>query len=152
MRCYIYTFLACFFVLLNSSCQKKPIEIEGIKSLNVGECINIWQDEVIIDDEETFKSIIEYKSTRGNCFTYELPEIDFTERTVLARKTAVVACDIFYEQQVQADLGRKEYIYTIRMTPAREEECVDTLFSGNWISVPKLPANYNVRFVVEMIE
>lgn len=152
MRFLIYSLITLCLVFTNSACEKKPIDIEGVELLKIGDCIDIWQDEVIIDDEDTFESSIEHKNDRGGCFNYELPTIDFTERTVLGKKTALVACDVFYEQDVKADLKNKEYIYTIRITPSIGEECTDTIYSGNWISVPKLPANYNVRFELDMPE
>ena len=137
--------LVLAFVCLVISCAKSnDIAITDLQPLEMPDCFNPKQFEVVIDDVPTYNSLIEI-----TCQGQQLPYIKFGQQTLLGNQTSVAGCTAFYTRTLTADSEAKLYIYHI--TVNAEGSCEKILSHKNWVLVPKLPEGYTVKFEVEYL-
>ena len=72
---------------------------------------------------------------------------DFSKRTIIGNGVNGGGCSSKIEKNVRRNDATKEYIYTIKATWCGN--CEMAIGSYEWISVPKIPADYTIKFNVE---
>ena len=103
--------------------------------------------EFVINSEEEYLKLLEYRSLNPRCENFELLEIDFSKKTLLGKYAEGVGCSINFEREVKRDETRKKIVYSIEVV---EEGLCEMLGSSmNWILIPKVPPGYSVDFEVE---
>lgn len=103
--------------------------------------------EFVINSEEEYLKLLEYRSLNPRCENFELLEIDFSKKTLLGKYAEGVGCSINFEREVRRDETRKKIVYSIEVV---EEGLCEMLGSSmNWILIPKVPPGYSVDFEVE---
>ncbi len=134
-----------------SSCTKNLVEIEGISLLNIDmACFSFIDSQFIINDDTAYTVLLDYLKDSIACENYQLPPIDFTERSLLGKYTSGTGCTAFYWRYVYADLESQNYLYEI--TADIDSFSCDPYVeksSYNFIIVPKIPADYGVIFDVQ---
>jgi len=119
--------------------------IEMIDS-NLIHCLGVGkpQKEYVINDDSTYQSLLSLKLSVDFCANYSLPNIDFTQRTVLGKYRDGGGCKIEFIRKVCKNESKKIIKY---VTKVKEEGGCDMLgYSMNWIVVPKIPKGYNIVF------
>ena len=146
---YLLPLLAAI-MLGSASCSKNElIKIEGLQEITFEDCLVINQSEYVIKEDLDYKELVNDTSTsRPGCEDFQLPYIDFVERSLLGRFTQVQGCNVSYIRELYADPDAEMYEYRIRIQVSGN--CQNELSNMNWISVPKLPDNYGVRYKVEI--
>ncbi len=110
---------------------------------------NTEKDEFVIREEDAFKAYVDsirIYPVNQNCDTASLPEIDFTEYTLLGKYTSGGGCDVKYERKVYKDEINKRIIYEIDVKYIGL--CDMLITSKNWVLIPKMPENYTFEFRV----
>ena len=103
--------------------------------------------EFVINSEEEYLELLEYRSLNPRCENFELLEIDFTKNTLLGKYAEGVGCSIDFEREVKRNETGKKIIYSIEVV---EEGLCEMLGSSmNWILIPKVSSDYSVEFEVE---
>lgn len=140
---FLFPVLLIFF----TACSSDDIEIDGITTITIENCFQINEEEIIINDKETYeKMLANIDNSHPTCRNYELPNINFAEKTLLGKLTTIKGCQVFYTREVTANTDKKAYVYTIDVV--RQGSCDSTWVNYNWITVPKLPSQYTVQFQV----
>ena len=132
-----------------TSCGKHLIVIEEVSDIPISDCALFSQTEHIVNDSAAYAALLLEMWQTPECENIStLPPIDFGEKTVMGKLTSVQnACSVSYQHAVFADSDAKQYIYRITALP--EGDCPSNHSSMNWISIPKLPADYSVVYEVE---
>ncbi len=150
---------ACTSVPLYQTATKVPYEEISLRCVYTG-----GKYEKVINTKEEYQQILDQKlidqqreeyrriNTRPDptffgCVDYVLPPIDFSQRTLLGNGWGGVGCKQKVEKQVLRDNEKKEYIFTINAATCGMCEMV--LGSYEWVSVPKIPSDYTIKFNVE---
>ena len=137
--------LITLFLLAN--CQKSEIFVNGLEEIDLGSCIEFSDYHYVIDSEENYLNLLtDLRTDSADCKTYLLPPIDFSEKTLIGFFTKGVGCTIFYTREVLLAPEREAYIYKVVVN--QQGSCRDPFPEMNWITVPKLPENYEVIFDV----
>ena len=147
----LHTFISVgifIFFFLQTACDKAGlIRIDGVEFLGLEECWQFDFEEILIDDSLMYQDLLDFRSNTSECSNAELPAIDFAKRTLFGKKSEVTSCEVFYFRNVFADPENKEYIYEIIVSNSSAASCTQQTFSSmNWLSVPKMPENYTLRF------
>jgi len=147
----MYKHFALFLLISCALCAcRNPnlIKIEGIEAVAISSCINLNNDEWIIDDSETYNNLLDFLNTNdSSCYDYQLPYFDFANRSLLAKRSHALGCTSFYRYEVYADNQNNTYIYQIR-ADIDSIGCIAHIpqIDMNWLSVPKVPLGYEVVF------
>lgn len=105
-------------------------------------------EEFIINSQEEYKELLEYKSDSPACKDFVLPHIDFSENTLLGKYASGSGCSVKFEKHVYIDDANKKIIYSIKVIG--EGDCEMMGMSMNWITIPtKIPPDYIVVFEVK---
>lgn len=143
----IYIHLFCAIAICFYSCGDALITIEEVENIDIDNCALFSQDAYIINDSITYNALLAEMLNTPECIGLNMPSIDFQEKTLLGKLTAVNAvCSVNYEREVFADSDHKEYLYKITIT--KQSGCTNNFASMNWITVPKMPADYNVVYEI----
>ncbi|MFZ5941245.1 MAG: hypothetical protein ACOYXB_11810 [Bacteroidota bacterium] len=105
--------------------------------------------EVIITSEEeyaAFVEIIRLNLYNVDCDTVAVPEIDFSNYSLIGTYTSGGGCDVEYDRQVFRNSAEKKVVYRIRVSYSGS--CEMLIFSMNWALIPRLPRHYQVEFDV----
>jgi len=141
--------ITIIITIIFASCQKSNlISIEGIETVPLQTCLNAGDGEFIIDDTTAYLLLLDSLKTDGDCSNFDIPQINFTEKTLIGKYTEVQACDASYLSDVFADPENKKYIYEIIINADNFFNCDSIISNHHWISVPKLPNSYTVDFRV----
>ena len=143
-------FISLLFVsMLVFACNKNEyVSIEGIEVLDILYCYQILDEEMVINDSLSHTIQFKQKVFDVPCLQYEIPTIDFSQKTLLGKSVHTTACNPTYSYDVLANASEKMYIYHIEVS--KDEECIDTISHMHWITVPKLPEAYSVSFEVNV--
>ncbi len=141
----IYFLFTFFFLTCICNCKKENfIVIEGVEPISF-ECLTPIKEHQVIDNEEAYQLFLaEYKESNLNCPNYVSPGINFTERTLVGQYIEATACSHSSISEVFADPSQKRYIYQLQVK--LDGDCELAFEKIVWISVPKLPDNYTVKF------
>jgi hypothetical protein len=74
----------------------------------------------------------------------QLPHIDFSSETLIGLYTTSTGCDNKVKREVRVDNEHKEYLYTVTITECGL--CKPLYMDYNWVTVPRLPEGWVVRF------
>jgi len=108
--------------------------------------LEIRGKEFVVNTQDEYQGLLEFKSfyCEGNDFV--LPEINFSQNTLLGKWTSGGGCSIDFVRKVYRDDGNKRIIYLINVV--NEGTCSMMGESMNWILIPKVPSGYEVEFIV----
>jgi len=111
-----------------------------------------WQDVVDlklrIDTQEDYEK---FWSTRTTVYDEVLPEINFSDHTLLGKYTSL-PCNPYYDnRKVLRDDFNKVYRYMVDIWAGPVFECLGTDASFLFITIPKMPSDYDVIFEVNRI-
>lgn len=108
--------------------------------------------EFVIKTQDEYQSLLRFKTQFDfvECKNFTLPEIDFSQKTLLGMYADGGGCDIEFEKKVFRDDRKKEYRYIV--TIIETGTCLKMGLSMNWITVPKIPDDYKVVFETKKIE
>ncbi|MBN1156055.1 hypothetical protein JXA85_00420 [Candidatus Woesearchaeota archaeon] len=151
-----FLLLSIILAVLVSACN--PYTSMGqIPYENVDEgfnrCIRPWemqenyQGEFVIDSQEEYEALLEYKATSSKCDDFELPPIDFSQKTLLGKYTSGTGCEIGFSGLVYKDDNENKVYYVIDV--AEEGNCQALGISMNWALIPKVHEGYEVVFEVK---
>lgn len=126
------------------SCNESLIEIEGAEHIYIKNCVDYELNEFIIDDKDSYLDLFTRPHPTEYCQNFQIPEIDFENRTLLGYYSTIQGCSLKYRRTLMADPDEKEYIYTIYYR--NEGDCEKTISYMHWMSIPQLPSDYSVRF------
>ena len=62
--------------------RSQETDVPIVKRLNLGNCASFWNDEVVINDQATFKKLLE-KNKGGQCQNQKAFKIDLAKYTIL---------------------------------------------------------------------
>ena len=102
--------------------------------------------EFVINSDAKYSKLLEYRSSSPGCENFELPEIDFSKKTLLGKFAWGVGCSIDFEREVIRDEPNKTIVYSIKVV--EEGLCEMAGSSMNWILIPKVPSDYSIEFEV----
>ena len=71
--------------------------------------------------------------------------IDFNTHTLLGFYTEGAGCDISFDRTLYVKDDDATYRYVVKVK--ERGQCAKLAMSMNWMSVPKIPADYAVEFV-----
>ena len=103
--------------------------------------------EFIINSQEEYQSLLQFRPPVDFCQDFKLPSIDFSQFILLGKYTEGGGCSIDFVRKIYRDDVNKEVIYSIKVI--EEGFCKKMGMSMNWALVPKIPSNYKVRFEVQ---
>jgi len=103
-------------------------------------------EEVIIRDQEAYAEYFDKRSD-SDCDTAALPQIDFSNFTLIGKYTQGGGCDVSYDRKITDNEIELKIIYTIK--PEYGGQCYMLITNMNWALIPKLKKNYEVEFIVE---
>ena len=114
-------------------------------SSNSGEIFTIVvTQEFIIADDSTFEQVFTNSlSGQLNC---TLPIIDFNNNSLLGLFTTG-SCEVKYIREVTRNESEENYHYRVVVKSCGT--CKKEGYAYNWVTVPKIPENWNVTFEIE---
>jgi hypothetical protein len=136
-------------VLVTSCHHQEIIDLCGVQQdINVGlieevldiRCPYVEGETYVIEDQAAYEEIV------GSCTEEELPAIDFDRHTLLGLTTGATGCDRYYWRSVYAQPGRQRYLYTVEITECGG--CEPWVVRTHWVVVPKVPDEYDVKFLI----
>jgi len=143
-------FAILVFVALFCSCSKSPKcwgdnKNKGIiiSSIQIDCFPSIIKDNYIISSDSAYQQIF-YNSSTGqtNC---NLPAIDFNKYTLLGVR-ASGQCEIKVIREVTSLDNENKYHFKVTIKSCGL--CKKIAFIDNWVTVPKLPSSWEVRFEI----
>ena len=103
--------------------------------------LSISARNALLDEELT---PIGWQKTGRKC---SMSRFDFSKKTIFGHGVNGGGCSLKIEKNVKRNDAAKEYVYTIKAT--WYGNCERAIESYEWISVPKIPADYAVKFNAE---
>ena len=107
------------------------------------------QREFIINSYEEYQKLMDFKQNMGQICNenFELPEIDFSQNTLLGKFADGGGCGIDFIRNIYKNDANKKITYLIKVN---EEGLCDMYASSmNWALIPKVPSDYEVEFTVK---
>jgi hypothetical protein len=102
-----------------------------------------YKAEYVIRDNDAYQELV--NPDYPNYPECELPEMDFSEITILGKYTQVSGYpEPVYIREVTKNDEEKKYIYSITGISQDMSDCPN--HSMNWIAIPKIPDDYTVEF------
>jgi len=138
----------CLAVFLLTGCSKHGLSVEYQDMNEELRCFTSFEiDEVgyIIDSQTEYETVMK-RSPGQNCRDAFMPQIDFSKKTLIRTQTRAGGCSVDYNRKVFIDETAKTLTYIIE---ANGKGLCDMMsMSMNWALIPKIPADYEVDFVV----
>lgn len=139
------------FIILIFSCNKDGYKkVKDTDNVNISVlCFNYdtLDDNYIINEDSIYQKLLIHKQTFQSCSSYTMPEVDFANKTVLAKKVSMEACSANITRELWVNEDEKKYKYVLN---AKESgDCNSTLIDMNWIAVPKISSDYEILFEVK---
>ncbi len=103
--------------------------------------------EFIINSNQEYQTLIGYKVRIQECEDFKLPQIDFSQYTLLGKYTQGGGCSVDFVSKVYKDDSKKKISYSIKID--EEGYCEKLVESMNWVLIPKVPFDYSVEFEIE---
>ena len=110
-----------------------------------------FQYEMVIRNESEYQSAINtstdlYPNPFLLCIDYKFPKIDFDQNTLLGHQVVTAGCSADFTRSIrQLDLDAM-VIYEIKYSSSGS--CDKAISNNNFVLIPKIPENYEVRFEV----
>ncbi|HEX8735483.1 MAG TPA: hypothetical protein VF721_09185 [Pyrinomonadaceae bacterium] len=123
--------------------ETRPIDLKG--------CIQtIFNTQFVIKDNETYLKTIRNDASREWCLK-NLEKIDFSKHTLLGKSINSGYCrrPEGLEYKAVKDAAAKQYLLSISYDDTRGTVCRALSQYDLWLLVPKLPADYEVKFEVK---
>ena len=139
-----------FIPLIFIQCREFDYKsVNDVKEINiVGFCVNLSKNYgYVINDDSTYMSLLISNPQQDLCKTYELPVIDFSQKTLLGKHAFGSGCSINFKRQVIVSDKEKKCIYIIKVK--ERGGCLMLNSSWNWITIPKVPFDYSIIFEVK---
>jgi hypothetical protein len=108
---------------------------------------NSGKTEFVINSNEDFFVLIKHKSSRESCTNFTLPEVNFSQYTLLGKYTEGSGCSIEFQKKVYRNDTNKTITYVIKVVTDGSCDMLGT--SMNWVLIPKIPLNYTINFKVK---
>lgn len=105
------------------------------------------EEEFVVNNDADYQRLLEYKSSSSQCASFILPQIDFSQKTLLGRYASGSGCSVDFIRTINKDDSRKKIVYAINVK--KDGLCEKLGFSMNWILIPKIPSNYTVEFQIK---
>ena len=136
-----------FLTFLSIAANAQSLKVEQIDLKN---CIQTYrQKSFVIKDETTFLKEIRSDMSREKCLK-DLQKIDFEKHTLVGIELNTGYCrePLLDPVEVLNEKAEKQYLVKISFTEPREP-CRALSQYDLWLLVPKLPADYTVKFEVK---
>ena len=127
------------------------VETLETRSIDLKGCIQtIFNKSFVIKDQETFLKTIRDDATRDWCLK-NLEKIDFNKYTLLGKAFSSGYCRIplGLEYKAAKNEAAKQYLVSISYIDPRGAVCRALSQYDLWLLVPKLPADYEVKFEIK---
>ncbi|WP_207508731.1 hypothetical protein [Telluribacter humicola] len=129
-------------------CEERPDEVAGLVVRVLDEQYlayersegDLGRNGIQITSEQQFQQVFSY------CCATQLDSIDFSKYDVLGKSTVNRGSNSSYRREVQHDDTNKKIIYTITEHYCKKASPTDG--RGNFVVVPKVPADFRVEFIV----
>ena len=139
-----YLFIITLFLFFSSACREDRIKIEGVEKIDIPVCDRHPLREYRIEDQSSFNILLKGFIDNGICESFEIPELDFDEVSVLGFETVSANCDNDYS--VSVDAIPEESSYEYRVNVRINDKCVVEERQMHWVSLPKIPADYMIDY------
>lgn len=132
---------------IEETAQTKAIsDTLDIEEIELG-CMDFkhFSNEVIIQSQKQYNDFLNKKVAVPDCNNYQLPEIDFSEKTLLGYKTIAGGCQQpEYTRTLTYNNAANSCTYSIFIKEIGQ--CKKGWPSMNWIVVQKIPYGYKTNF------
>jgi len=148
MKKLFFIFLMIGMTAIIYSCNKEEepcesiVENSGIivKSVDIRACDQpFYQGSFVIESDAQYDSVLNLNT---HC---ERPFVDFSSYTLLGRYAYTANTGSYY-RKVVVDSANMRYNYTITVENCGSCNCLSQ--NMNWVTVPKLPSGWSVKFTV----
>ena len=102
--------------------------------------------EFVINSNEEYLALNDYKSPADFCNDFVLPQINFTTHTLLGKYAQGGGCSINFTRKIYADDTNKTITYVIDVV--EEGNCEMMGMSMNWVLISKVSSDYTIQFKV----
>ncbi|MEM5871494.1 MAG: hypothetical protein QW051_01335 [Candidatus Aenigmatarchaeota archaeon] len=148
----VFMIIAVIGIILIAGCvqQFTRNEIQFIDMNEQLTCIDSFElrdGEFIINSDQEYQVLLDYKSPSPGCENFHLPSIDFSQYTLLGKYAEGGGCSIVFVRKIYKDESNKEITYSIKVEG--KGYCEKLGMSMNWALIPKVPSDYNVKFEVK---
>jgi energy-coupling factor transporter transmembrane protein EcfT len=101
--------------------------------------------EFVIDSEEMYQQLLEYKDVSPECENYTLPDIDFSNQILLAKYAQGTGCSVNFKKDI--NVIDNQLIYKLIVEEIGLCEMLG--MSMNWILIDNYNSDYEVVFSTE---
>lgn len=108
---------------------------------------DLRDSEFIINSDQEYQALLDYKSPSPRCEDFQLPSIDFSQYTLLGKYAQGSGCSIDFVRKIYKDNSNNKIIYSIKVD--EKGLCKKLGMSMNWVLIPKVPSDYTVEFEVK---
>ena len=125
----------------------------GYQNLNTASdfslfCVAADQNtEYVINTEAQYQELASSISDHDNCQEYNLPNIDFSQHTLLGKYLTGTGCEVDFERNINKLSDSKKIIYTIEIK--EEGYCEMLVSSMNWALIEKIPEDFSVEYHIK---
>ncbi|MEO1438038.1 MAG: hypothetical protein AAFV80_21020 [Bacteroidota bacterium] len=129
---------------ISEFCKK---EEQPIIRLHLEDCftsLGISGQEFRINDQAHFEALEWIPVTSEYCSYDALPQLDFTNYTLLGQRTATHCPDAISRKVIKKENGNLLYQITI----TGNQDCTNLHIDKNWILIPKVEEDVEVEFAV----
>lgn len=148
---FAVSLLAAFFTFSVSVLEEKASpEILETRQIDLKDCIQTYRrDRFVIKDNEAYLKAIRDDASRERCLK-TIEKIDFDRHTLLGIEINSGYCRYpdGLQYQTVKDTEKKQYLLDISYIDPRNSVCRAYSQYDLWLFVPKLPADYEVKFEV----
>ncbi|MBN1646145.1 hypothetical protein JW868_03860 [Candidatus Woesearchaeota archaeon] len=143
----IFSFLMMLAISAMGCDKKTTIEFEEVESLNAGCFIDpaLQEKEFIVTSDAEYADFKNFVLANNQlCTEVQFPIIDFNTRMLLGKYAEGGGCTVYFDREVYIEDSK--LIYDIKTQEIGACKKLGT--SMNFITVPKLPAGYDVYIEV----
>lgn len=148
-------FSILFFTLVLITCTDYDVlaQILDTKQIYLNNCIQISGEErLVIKTEDEFLNALRDDANRNNCLQ-NIEKIDFKANSLIGigLRTGYCRTPVGLAFEVEKNRAEKYYGLNIVFIDPRGKVCRTPSKYDLWIIVPKLPADYEVRFDIKAV-
>lgn len=103
------------------------------------------RQEFMVTNREEYKELFDCKMSHFLCDNFVFPEIDFSQKILLGKYVSW-GCSADISKEVYRDDVNKKIVYSIHIV--ERGSCERLGMAMNWILIPKIPSDYNIKFKV----
>lgn len=101
----------------------------------------------VITNNEDYRQILEPRSPHPDCGSYQLPDIDFNQYTLIGYISSVAGCDF---PKISYEAIRNNNQYSINIEIIQRGFCMRNNPVKVWCLIPKIDENSDVNFNIEI--